>query len=260
VTTTIDTAVILAAGVGRRLRPVSEKLPKGMVEVEGRPLLARSLDALADHGVRHVILVVGYKADHIRTALGTEHRGMTLTYVDNPRFADSGSMVSLCAARNIALDAREGILLLESDLLYDPTAIARVQGTPHPDVTLAARITGTGDDVYLCTDRHGRLTGLGKELPPEDRRDAVGCLVGISRLSTRFLQVLFQRADAEFATGDPLALDQHYEDCIANSATAEMPVHVEVDDDLVWTEIDNEADLERARSVIAPQLARETTS
>jgi 2-aminoethylphosphonate-pyruvate transaminase len=243
----VATAVVLAAGLGVRLRPRTETVPKGLLEVGGATLLARSLAALGAHGVTRAVIVTGHLGERVRAALGARCAGVALEYVENARYASTGSMASLAAAR-AAIAGAPAILLLESDLLYDPAALADLAAAPQPDVLLAAEPTGH-DDVLLCADARGRLVKLGKHLPAADARTAVGCLVGISRLSARFLERLFAAAAAE-----PAWSARHYEECIADAASAEQPVHVALARGLVWTEVDTEEDLRRACAVVLPAL------
>jgi glucose-1-phosphate thymidylyltransferase long form len=73
-------AVVLAAGKGTRLRPLTDDKPKGMVEVAGKPILEHCLDQLVDLGAEKLVVVVGYKKENIITYFGDEYRGVPITY------------------------------------------------------------------------------------------------------------------------------------------------------------------------------------
>ncbi len=79
-------AVILAAGQGIRLRPLTDHCPKCLVEVGGRPILRYQLEALADAGVRECVIVVGHRAAQVRDLFGTRFRDVSITYVENEIF------------------------------------------------------------------------------------------------------------------------------------------------------------------------------
>ena len=85
-------AVILAAGKGTRLKAKTDTLPKAMIEIEGKPLLEYSLDALIEAGLRDVIMVVGFHHESITRRFGNHYRGLKIQYVENDKYADSGSM------------------------------------------------------------------------------------------------------------------------------------------------------------------------
>jgi 2-aminoethylphosphonate-pyruvate transaminase len=242
-------AVILAAGMGIRLRPLTQRVPKGLLEVGGKALLARSLESLGACGVDRAVVVVGFMGDAIRRQLGEGLAGVSLHYVDNPRFAATGSMYSLSLARPL-LDGP--ILLLESDLLYERRAVETMVARTGEDAILIADLLGTGDDVYVCTDRTGRVTALGKELAAEEKSRAVGCLVGISTFSPPFLDEVMAQAEREYAAG---LLNRHYEECVLAASLRGRPFTAVHCPDLRWTEIDTPADLERARTEVYPAIA-----
>ncbi|MCZ6546479.1 MAG: NTP transferase domain-containing protein, partial [Chloroflexi bacterium] len=127
-------AVILAAGKGERLRPLTDALPKCLVELNGEPLLLRSLRSLARQGIREVVIVVGYKAELIRLRVGDQFEGMSVTYVDAPDYASTNNIRSLWDAR-AALDC--DLLLLEADLVFDDEVIASVLRAPASAAAVA---------------------------------------------------------------------------------------------------------------------------
>ena len=117
------TALILAAGLGRRLGPKTADRPKALIEVGGITLLERQLRALADAGLAPVLVVTGHYADRVGTALAGMDLGQDVRTIFNPRFADANNIVSfLAAAEDIGL----GCILLNSDIVVDPSIIAEV--------------------------------------------------------------------------------------------------------------------------------------
>ena len=114
-------AVILSAGIGDRLRPLTTDLPKCLVEVGGQPILLRALHALAVQGVEEAVIVVGHKADVIRRRVGTCFAGMDIHYVDAPRYATTNNICSLWDAREYC---DEDILLVEGDVVFDTSVVA----------------------------------------------------------------------------------------------------------------------------------------
>jgi NDP-sugar pyrophosphorylase family protein len=94
----VTTAIILAAGVGKRLAATHGDLPKCLIEVGGVPMVTRLIDGLATAGVRRVVLVTGYGDAQVRRRLGDGPAGTDLTYVFNERFRE-GAILSLWSAR-----------------------------------------------------------------------------------------------------------------------------------------------------------------
>ncbi|QFU83259.1 bifunctional sugar-1-phosphate nucleotidylyltransferase/acetyltransferase [Natronorubrum aibiense] len=111
-------AVVLAAGQGTRIRPLSDSVPKPMLPVADRPLVAHTIDAAIDAGADEVVLVIGYEADTVRDYFGAEYRGVPVSYAVQTEQAGTADAV------NAARDHIEGpFAVLNGDNLYDPAAI-----------------------------------------------------------------------------------------------------------------------------------------
>jgi 2-aminoethylphosphonate-pyruvate transaminase len=239
----VKLAVILAAGMGTRLRSEHEGKPKGFVELDGRAIIELSLASLERAGIRDVIIVTGYGAEHYRE-LAARYDGL-VRLVHNDRFADSGSMYSLFCARDVIDD---DFLLLESDLIYESRALDVLIEHAGSDAVLLSGPTHAGDEVYVAAPE-GRLVAMSKDkgaLPCEP----AGELVGITRVSRGLFALMKQIAEQAFA--ESLRFD--YEtDCLTQAA-ASWPVDCPVVRDLLWSEIDDPAHLERARNIVWPQI------
>ncbi|QLG47464.1 bifunctional sugar-1-phosphate nucleotidylyltransferase/acetyltransferase [Natrinema halophilum] len=114
-------AVVLAAGQGTRMRPLSESVPKPMLPVADRPLSAHTVDAAIDAGADEIVLVIGYEAETVRDYFGVEYRGVPVTYAVQEVQAGTADAV------NSARDHLEGpFAVLNGDNLYDPDAVDRL--------------------------------------------------------------------------------------------------------------------------------------
>ncbi len=118
---------MLAAGNGSRLLPFTEHCPKCLVEVNNKPLLAHTIDALETSGFERLIIITGYCHDAIHRFLNNHQTGLEITTVYNDRFSKTNNIYSLWLAEPWV---NEPFMLIESDLVYEPGAIA---GLRHPD-------------------------------------------------------------------------------------------------------------------------------
>ena len=120
-------ALILAAGYGKRLRPITDSIPKSMVKVGGTPLLVNALNNLTGLGIKDIGIVVGHMADYIRTAIGNNYNGAKVTYYENPRYMETNNIYSLYKAldffggkdgfeNRIRLDEKKRKLALEHNI------------------------------------------------------------------------------------------------------------------------------------------------
>ena len=108
-------ALILAAGYGKRLRPITDRIPKSMAEVAGTPLLVNALHNLTELGIRQIGIVVGHMADYIRSAIGNKFNGAEIAYYENPRYRETNNIYSLYKALDFFDDDS---LMLECDIFY----------------------------------------------------------------------------------------------------------------------------------------------
>lgn len=108
-------ALILAAGFGRRLQPITNSIPKSMVEVNGIPLLVNALDNLVALKIMDIGIVVGHMADYIRNHIGTQWKGAKISYYENMRYMETNNVVSLYKASEFCDDE---MLMLECDIFY----------------------------------------------------------------------------------------------------------------------------------------------
>lgn len=108
-------ALILAAGFGKRLQPITNSIPKSMVEVNGTPLLANALNNLTALGIKDIGIAVGHMAGYIRENIGSEWNGAKISYFENPRYLETNNIVSLYNAIPFCDDE---MLMLECDIFY----------------------------------------------------------------------------------------------------------------------------------------------
>ena len=243
------TAVIVAAGLGSRLKGRTQDQPKGFLEVEGVSLIERSIARIRAAGFERLVIGTGYLAEHY-DALAERYRGtFAVETCRSDRFETTGSMYTLYSLRGL-LD--EDFVLLESDLLYEQRALTSLVEDPRRDVVLVSGFTDSRDEVWIEADAAGNLFNLSKN------RDALGPvfgeLVGISKISRETYRAACAFMEAELATRPKL----DYEGCLVRVSRELHPIPLRKIDDLAWCEIDDEGHLERALARILPAIqARE---
>ncbi len=236
-------AVILAAGMGTRLKEHGRGLPKGFVALGSRPIIEESLLRLRRAGVQGVLIVTGF-CHTAYEELASRYEGWVTT-AHNPEFANSGSLYSLYCARD-HIDA--DFFLLESDLIYEQRALEVLGAMSEPDVVLVLGPTGAGDEVYVGA-RDGRLVDMSKN-PAALGSGIAGELVGISKISRSLMEHLVAFSAPAFRSS--LQLDYETDGLVA--AARQRPITCSLVPDLLWAEIDDEAHLERARRKVYPAI------
>lgn len=241
-------AIILAAGMGTRLRSAVQGMPKGLIAIGGETLVGRSTRLLRDAGVESITIVAGYAEEHYRQFARGE---AGVQVVMNDQYATTGSMASLA----VALDTvHEDVLVLESDIVYEPralTALTEASGEGATDATLVSGPTGAGDEVWVYAPL-GRLQSMSKErgqLP-----GVSGEFVGITRLSAAAAAAMQRAFDGFVGTHGHGRMDYESDALVAVAQT--FPVRATLLSDLCWGEIDDERHLDRVMRSVWPRLQK----
>ena len=127
-------AIILAAGMGRRLGELTGDNTKCMLEVNNVKLIDRTLECLANYHLSRIVLVVGYKGENVKHYVGNNYKGIDIVYVENPIYDKTNNIYSLYLAKDYLLE--EDTILLESDLIYEPAVIERIIENDYPNLAL----------------------------------------------------------------------------------------------------------------------------
>lgn len=237
--TIIKTAVILAAGMGTRLRNITrDEVPKGCLKIEDKTLVERSIDNLIKNGIEKIIIVTGHLSD-VYDYLTYKYKNVYS--IKNNNYESTGSMSSLAVAKDFI---GEDFILLESDLIYEERALKEIQNTDLKDCVLLSGPTHSGDEVFVEI-RKGNIYKMSKD--KHGLNNIYGELVGINKIS----KDLFNRMLLEYSKNtNP---QYHYEYAIEDSAK-EYLVGFEKIEDLIWAEIDDENHLNRVIEKIIPKL------
>lgn len=183
-------AIILAAGIASRLRPLTTNTPKCLLSVGNRSLLQRSLDALIAGGIEDVVIVTGFLREKIQDFVTQQYPDLHVTYIHNEIYASTNNIYSLWLAHPEA-DGEE-ILLLDSDLLYDPEIIQRVlKNKAHNLLTIIKHPLGE-EEIKVVVDDQGSIVELNKTCDPST---AIGESLGIEKMGKDYTTALYKELD-----------------------------------------------------------------
>ena len=182
---------MLVAGEARRLRPLTARRPKCLLEVGSRAIVDRQLDALDALGVREVCLVTGYLGGEILTHTAKRPAGPAVTHVVNPRFAETNTAASLYTARGFI--GGDDFVLVNGDVLFDRRLLERVLVAADDGALAVERKPCGAEEVKVATSSDGRILQIGKHLAPAR---STGEFIGVARfrsaLGLRVLSALEQ--------------------------------------------------------------------
>ena len=241
-------ALILAAGVGRRLRGNGSRYPKCLLNFDGRSLLSRHLDALEDLGVYEVVLGVGYRADLIEQALVAHKPKANVRLVNNPDY-HQGSIVTLFRLRH-HLTPGEDVLLMDADVLYHRLILERLVTSVHSNCFLLDRNLEAGEEPVKVCVRDGQLIEFRKNV--EVNADYCGESVGFFRFSGEMAIQLAETSSRFLATN---RREEPHEEALRDLLlTSPEKFGFEDITGLPWIEIDFPEDIDRAQKKILPLL------
>lgn len=151
-------AIILAAGMGKRLGDLTRNNTKCMVEVNGISLIDRVLVQLSCLSLSKVIIVIGYKGDRLKEYLGREYHGLPIQYIENPIYDKTNNIYSLSLAKTELQE--DDTLLIESDLIFDDDLFPMILNDSYPNIALVAKYETWMDGTMVRLDDENNIVNF----------------------------------------------------------------------------------------------------
>lgn len=238
--------VILAAGMAKRLRPLTDEKPKCLLEVGGKTLLQRTVDAMISAGIKEFVVVTGYRENMIREFLTARYPQYTINFIDNPDYEHNNNIFSLW----LAMEKLHGteVLLMDSDILCDPEAVRRVARKTVPALAMQQHELGE-EEMKIVVDAKGRITEISKTCSP---KDAIGESVGIEKMTEEYTEAIYQELRKMIL--DEGLIDIFYERAFERLIPQGHTFEVVDTTDLFSYELDTPEDLEKASAALPKEL------
>lgn len=243
-------AIILAAGMGRRLGEYTQDNTKCMLLVNGVRLIDRTLEALHSVGVSRVVLVIGYKGQNVRDYVGTCYKGIPIEYVENSVYNKTNNIYSLYLAKDYLMT--EDTLLLESDSIFDSTVVQKLVSDTYPNLALVDKYESWMDGTVVTLDDERRILRIiDKEHFRYEEINDYYKTVNIYKFSKEFSSKYYVPFLTAYSTA--LGNNEYYEQVLRvilhlrNAPLKALPLNGEL-----WYEIDDVQDLDIASGLFAP--------
>jgi len=231
--------IVLAAGLSRRLHPLTAKIPKCLIKIEGKSLLEYALGNFEKFGAKEVVIVTGHGAKEIKRKIRASSYSIKLTFIFNPEYATTNNIYSLWCARNIL---KGGAILFNSDLFCHPGIIQRVLNSQNRDFLVVDELKKLGREEMKVRVNANTIRQISKKIAP-DKAD--GEYIGIARFSPRGGAMLSNTLEK--------MIENEETDVFYEAAFQKMLLYYELfkidTQGLPWIEIDDFADLARARTM-----------
>lgn len=243
-------SIILAAGMGKRLKKYTKDGTKCMVPVNGKPIIDYTLEALNSAGISKITIVIGYKGDKLKKYIQEKHPELNINYVENPVYDKTNNIYSLYLAKEVL--AEDDTILLESDLIFKPEIISDLVNSQDENLAVLSPFESWMDGTVALIDGKNNISGLiGKENFNWENKNEYYKTVNIYKFSKDFSRkyyIPFLQAYIE-----SYGKNEYYEQVlkvIAFLDSTNLKAHIV--DGKNWYEIDDGADLSIAESRFAP--------
>ena len=233
-------AVILVAGVSRRLAPLTLDVPKCLVPVGGRTILSRQLDALQGLDIEEVVMIIGYRREQIRDAVWSGYPDLNVQFIVNQHFFDTNTAYSLGLANEVF--AGHDFLYFNGDVLFPDELLQRLVRSERAN-PLAVEVKLCGEEeVKVTVGADDRITDIGKHIDPAA---ALGEFIGVARFDAALTPHLAAALDRVIGEGERNA---YFERALEHLA-GDQPLHALDVTDLPCIEIDFPEDLAKAEEL-----------
>lgn len=240
------TGVILAAGMAKRLRPLTDTQPKCLLKVGERTLLERTVEAMLRAGATEFVVVTGYRAEMIRNFLTNRYPSLTFRFLHNADYEHNNNIYSLWMAGQVVRG--RDFLLMDSDILCDPAAVVRIGSEPQSALAVNRHELGD-EEMKVVVDAYQNITEISKTCNPSN---AMGESVGIERVTADYSEALYRELD-QMILNEGL-IDIFYERAFERLIPQGYTFRVVDTTSYFSYELDTPEDFERAKKLMPNEL------
>ncbi|MGH2575120.1 MAG: sugar phosphate nucleotidyltransferase [Ignavibacteria bacterium] len=178
-------AIILAAGLSKRLRPLTDSMPKCLLKVGNNTILERTIDNILKNGIKEFIMVTGYRENMIKDFIAQKYPDISIKYLTNSDYENNNNSYSLWMTKNYV---KGDSVLLDSDILFDYRIISKLLKSGFDNCLAVDTAHKLGEEeIKVIIDSANKIQHIGKEIKPSE---SFGESIGIERFSFDFFREL----------------------------------------------------------------------
>lgn len=242
-------AVILAAGVASRLKPLTDNTPKCLLNVGDKNILELTIDNIIANDIHDIIIVTGYLEEQIRMFVSEKYPGLNVVYIYNELYKSTNNIYSLWLAKDSTLGGE--MLLMDSDIVFDGEIIAKLLESGYDNCLALKRHDVKEEEIKVKVDKKGSVIEIGKEVKI---REAIGESIGIEKFGAVTLIKLFNILDHK------ILVEQHvnlfYEAAFQDLVKDNEEIFIVDITNYICMEIDTASDFEAAGKMILTQYKK----
>jgi choline kinase len=238
-------AVILAAGIGPQLQPLTYNYPKSLLSIGGSLIIERMIRNCLSCGISQFVIVLGHRSDQIKKMISKAFRGIRVTYVINERYHDTSTGYSLMLASS-AIGSSE-FIKFNIDLVFDANILHQLVDSKFPNLLCIDRDNVLDNErVKVITDDQMRVLEIGKSVDP---KTAAGGFVGIEKIAAETVSLLF--TELHQVMENSINYQEGYEAVYSQLAKKNTVFHALDITEQKWTEINTAKDFATANHMFS---------
>lgn len=242
-------AIILAAGVGSRIRPLTDNCPKTLLTIAGMPILERMIDNINACGIKEIIFVVGYLDGQIEKFVKTKFPDLDAHFILNDKFEETNTAYSLMLTEKAVGGA--SFVKFDADVVFDIEILRKLIASPFDNCLCIDRdIQLDAEEIKVLTGGNDRILQASKSVDPAK---AIGESIGIEKINFGTATLLFK--ELYLMMQETANHQAYYEAAYERLIGNETPFHTVDITGLNWTEIDTHEDFHAANQIFAPALS-----
>lgn len=236
-------AIILAAGVGSRIRPMTDNCPKSLLRINGKTILEMMISNLQDCGINEIVFVLGYLQEQIKEFVKTDFPNLNARYITNERYAETNTGFSLMLAKDLI--GESAFIKFDADVVFDKEILQRLIECDYENcLCIDKNINLDAEEIKVIVEDENRIVKASKTVNP---KEAVGESIGIEKISRETAKLLF--SELELMMQDKQHHQEYYEGAYERLIEKNVPFHALNISGLRWTEIDTHEDFATAEKM-----------
>jgi len=236
-------AIILAAGMGSRIRPLTDNCPKALLKIDGKTILEMMLSHIRDCGIKDVVFVLGYLQEQIKDYVSINFSDLNTQFITNEKYTETNTGFSLMLAMEAIED--ENFVKFDADVVFDKEILKKLIECEHENcLCIDKNINLDAEEIKVIIDNQNRVVKASKTVNP---KDAMGESIGIEKISAETANILL--AELKIMMEDKQNHQEYYEAAYERLIEANVPFNTLDITGLRWTEIDTKEDFATAEKI-----------
>ncbi|MDA7541770.1 phosphocholine cytidylyltransferase family protein [Gammaproteobacteria bacterium] len=238
-------AIILAAGVGSRIRPLTDNCPKSLLKINGKTILEMMLSHIKTCGINEVIFVLGYLQDQIKDYVKTQFPDLIVQFITNEKYEVTNTGYSLMLTKDFVKNST--FIKFDADVVFDINILKTLIASEYDNcLCIDKNINLDAEEIKVIIKDDNRVVKASKTVNP---LDAIGESIGIEKISGETAHTLFN--DLELMMKDEKYHQEYYEAAYERLIEKDVPFYALDISGLRWTEIDTKEDFMLAGKIFS---------